>query len=328
MTMRSDGRYVPVDIDLTIPGTPVTWIDATQLRLAHPRFDQSIRHLVATRDAVASFRSPLEALLSPEDAVGSAAPTAFVFHVSRCGSTALVNALQQIEHCLVAAEMPAVSGLLAPHDWSAEAVDLASCLRALVWRIGTLRSDPAAPYFVKLTSWNALRLKTFANLWPHTPWFFVTRSPAEVVVAQMENRDSRRGWLSWRRFEADVQALTGWERAWIDRASDAEYCARMVGALLQSAVDRSEGRILMHYPMIGSTTLNPVLNGLGLILGEAEQYAIDQSFKRYSKDPSGSSFFMPDDRLKQKQVTAEILSACSRWADPACEALLAAGKSV
>jgi hypothetical protein len=321
--MTGPAGFVPVDVDLAVPDAPVTWVEATNLRLAHPFFDQSVRHLLESVDNVRRFSGSLEALLGPGEAVAAFAPTAFIFHVSRCGSSALVNALQQIKHGVVAAEPPAISGLLALHDWSAEEVRLESCLRALVWRLGALRRSPAAPFFVKLISWAALRIGLFAKLWPHTPWIFVTRSPAEVVVAQLENRNAARGWLSWRHAEAQVRALTGWEPAWISQASDAEYCARMVGDLLRCAADRREGRILLHYPEIDADGVERLLGRLELSPGAAESHAIRQSLRLHSKEPGRTPFFIPDDRIKQGRVTAEIRSACRRWADPTYEALLA-----
>jgi hypothetical protein len=113
-------------------------------------------------------------------------PTAFIFHISRCGSTLLTQFLSLDEKNIVASEAKILDAVLQNlvfnnSEFSEEIV------KAVVRLLGKKRFGNETNFFVKLDSWHILIYEKLRLLYPNTPFIFTFRQPDEVIRSQMNS---------------------------------------------------------------------------------------------------------------------------------------------
>lgn len=116
---------------------------------------------------------------------GELAPTAFVFHVSRCGSTLLTQLLSSLPGCIAMSEPPIIDSWLRLH---AGKKDAESGLRKIVSALGQKRFGEERHFFVKLDSWHIGQLPLFRKAFPATPFLFLYRRPHEILASHRRQR--------------------------------------------------------------------------------------------------------------------------------------------
>ena len=118
----------------------------------------------------------------------SLAPDVFVFHTSRCGSTALCQAFAQSEQVRVFAEYPPMDDLLrlsySPATGPSE--KLTGDLRDLVSVMGQMRSGVERHLLIKLDSWHIHFAQILRNAFPETPFVFLYNDPRFIKASQFK----------------------------------------------------------------------------------------------------------------------------------------------
>ncbi|MCB2066074.1 MAG: hypothetical protein KDE15_05475 [Erythrobacter sp.] len=122
--------------------------------------------------------TPITAL---EQFANAPAPDGLLLHLSRCGSTLTTRMLAADPGNVVVAEAPfldhvvqlAGAGLLP--EWMVHAA-MAALLR--------FRDGSGKRGMVKLDAWHTLAMPLLQRVFPATPWCFLFRDPAEVLVSQ------------------------------------------------------------------------------------------------------------------------------------------------
>lgn len=161
------------------------WLHVGGTRFTAPFFDETIsRCLSLPENPFASPRiTPLAQL--PEIAAGCDAlePSAFVFHVSRCGSTLVSQLLGLDDACVTLSEVPFFDRLLRARFQPelAGAVDVATHLPAAIRLYGRRRTEAERSLVVKLDSWHIGFHSELRELYPRTPFILLYRHPSEVV---------------------------------------------------------------------------------------------------------------------------------------------------
>src|SRR5215470_16817888 len=113
MTLTDFHGWMPVDA-VVVNGRPgLAWMDMTDARLTEPFFQQTVNRLRAEHPEREERFTEFDALVQLEKTFDSVAPTGFIFHSSRCGSTLLSNACGAITDAIVLSEPPAVDKLIA-----------------------------------------------------------------------------------------------------------------------------------------------------------------------------------------------------------------------
>jgi hypothetical protein len=102
-------------------------------------------------------------------------PAAFIFHISRCGSTLLSQLLTASEQNIVLSEMPLLDEIL--RSGKTDQNLLISLLRIF----GKKRSGKEMNLFVKLDSWHLLYYEILKEIFPDVPIIILFRNPAEVL---------------------------------------------------------------------------------------------------------------------------------------------------
>ncbi len=179
--LASLGGWYPVALGEQA-GT-VWWRDMGSQRFVQPFFHDSLVAQPPGERRVC--QTPLDALATLHDTV---APTAFVFHVSRCGSTLLTQMLATLTQNIVMSEPPVLDAFFRLHHRSPQRSGGLVTLRRLVAVLGQRRSAQERHFFVKLDSWHTPWMGLLRQAFPTTPMVFVDRAPEEVLASHRRHR--------------------------------------------------------------------------------------------------------------------------------------------
>jgi hypothetical protein len=264
-------------------------------------------------DTVARVAAPETIIHFNKDEIGKAppdtAPSGFIFHVGRSGSTLLSQSLKHHQNVVVYGEPLAVNEILVPpHTWSR--ADIVAALRSL----GALFAHHAQkPYVLKLTAWNTLFSDILTEAFPDTPWIFNVRDPVEVGVSILRELP---GW-----FRSDEETSHHLARV-VDShgasKSPEEYIARAYGALCSAVarLDPQRGR-LVAYDALPAAVWDTVAPHFSLSISADERSQIAEAARTYSKGKVGQPReFKPDGQNKRAAASTELLEAIDAFAQP------------
>ncbi|QIL80124.1 sulfotransferase family protein [Diaphorobacter sp. HDW4A] len=269
----------------------------------------------------------LKELLDWQQASPGLAPCLVVFHVSRCGSTLIPQALAQSLHHLALSE-PAPLDFLARdavfHGWldEAQAVD---AMRAWLsaW---AQRSDGSSPALhsvsVKLDAWNTGRAALFSKAWPQAQTAFITREPLAVLVSQMRER----GFFLVPGALGESGGLAGLSRLEQAVMPADLFCARMLSRIYEDmvvATDPAHSLVIDHseLPDAIEARLLPRLKWQPL---EPELTAMRERLTRHGKRPQES--FSGDTIQKNDAATERLRELSREWLKPHYSQLLSGHK--
>ena len=122
--------------------------------------------------------------------VESCAPSAVIFHVSRCGSTLATQLLGEDPENIVLSEVPFFDELIqwktktAPNDEAG----LPELLKAAITFYTAKRTPAQKRSFIKTDSWHIFFYPLYRKLFPTTPFIFLYRRPDEVIRSHQKKR--------------------------------------------------------------------------------------------------------------------------------------------
>ena len=136
--------------------------------------------------------STLDFLPEAVQLVEPIAPTAFIFHVSRCGSTLLAQLLGLDPQHVVLSEPPLIDELLRlpMQDAQFDALAIEPLVRAALGLLGDRRCDETR-LFVKLDSWHIHFAPLIRKLYPDTPFILLFRAPRPVIRSHQARRGTQ-----------------------------------------------------------------------------------------------------------------------------------------
>ncbi len=165
------------------PQLRVGWLPYDTFSTAEPSFRQTIERISTSEperftDADVLARCGIQT---------AAAPVAFIFHVSHCGSTLFANACKTVSGARVISEPPILGPrqllrrLRDPQTGVPFSEDLHGALiRGAVNSLAN-GGPPKRYVFIKLMNLASLFLLRFRELFPDSPFLFLYRDPAEVI---------------------------------------------------------------------------------------------------------------------------------------------------
>jgi hypothetical protein len=120
-----------------------------------------------------------------ETCLQHAPPKAFIFHLSRCGSTLLARLLSALPNSLVLSEPDPVEALLHaplrhPHISAEQQI---AWLHQLLASFALYRAPALEHIFIKLDNWSIAALPLLQKAFPGTPCLFLYRDPVEVMAS-------------------------------------------------------------------------------------------------------------------------------------------------
>ena len=115
-------------------------------------------------------------------------PTAFIFHISRCGSTLISQMLGLQPANIILSEVPFFDDLLRDGKKNDCMQLILPQLKAAIGLYAAKRNKNQQHLFIKTDSWHIHFYKELRALYPAVPFFLLYRKPDEVIRSQQKKR--------------------------------------------------------------------------------------------------------------------------------------------
>ena len=295
-------------------GTPVVRCCYTDgIAFSDPVFDQTIDRALRDPFRLLFWREELiEAVAAFASDRPGLAPSGFVFHMSRCGSTLVAQMLAALPEVLVISEAGPIDAIL---RGPAGEGDVVRWLRAIVSLLGQGRRAEQSSLVVKFDAWAILQLPLIRAAFPDTPCVFVYRDPVEVIVSHLD----RRGYHTVP--NTLPPDLLGFAPGELASLSGAPYVAAVVGRLCAAAAAAArDGDVtLIEYGSLPDAVPDTIAPLFGLAVGPRDRQTLAASAALDAKNPSLA--FESDRDAKRRRAGADVRSAAADWAAPAYDEL-------
>lgn len=319
MDLRSEKfrDWMPVRIYWREEELFVDWCYTGKERFTEPFFDYTIE-LKFRKPFHLLFRhqTPLEFLGELHAKSDALAPTGFIFHMSRCGSTLAAQMLAALPKNIVISEPPPVDFILRANIVSTSVTDeqRIEWLRWIVSALGRKRYKEKY-YFIKFDSWNTLDLDLIRRAFPEVPWIFLYRNPIEVIVSQMRQRGAQMIPGTIRQMLPDIELSETLQMP------GEEYCARVLEQICQAAVNgaRESGAAVINYDQLPGAVTAGMIAHFGAEFTPEEIGRMKRAAQFNAKNPN--FVFTPDGETKRKEAGEAVLRAAEKWVNPLYEQL-------
>jgi len=325
--IRDNPGIVPIAIDHAGQGR-LYWADIGDHLYREWQFLFTVQALANEGALGDTFVTDIEILLDDRllttKGLGAAIlPSAFIFHVSRCGSTLVGKALSRSpKHIVINQGGPLQRGFWAylTDDWRKDAEPSAKNIkmfRNLVFAIARRRRPEQIASFVKFISWNALYIDFVTLAFPDTPMLFMYRDPIEVIASVMKETTAALVAKETRL----ARFLTGHEPSETSTMSDSEYLAKCYSNYFRAMLSGVENKLaLLNYRDLSTTRFADVLNrGLNFQSSPDDLKTMLEQFRFHSKDDSDATEFTSDSDIKRATVSDDeqktIERECTRLLD-------------
>ena len=294
--------WLPVRLELTSGEPRVHWLRcAGGFDDAPPKFSAAVAKLRAAGAPVRA--TPLSAITdAPPD---NLAPTGFMFHLTRCGSTFVSNVLSALPDTLVIKEAEPVDSCLRA-DVDLPDASRSAWLEAVITGLGQRFAGHERRYYVKFRSWNVLRHELIRARFPDVPCVFFYRDPLEVLVSLL------RAEPPW-----TFEVVPGVTQVGPSRI---EYYARVLASFLERGLELADAGVpVVNFTELRSDRLIEVLASFGAVDTPELRALIDHHGRIHAKDPSRA--FVSDSADKRSAATPQMHAAIDRIARGLYDAL-------
>jgi hypothetical protein len=152
--------------------------------LSDPFYHESIYALRVRGRESAEFETHLSILETGAAGLARVVPAGIIFHMSRCGSTLLLNALRTADSVVALSEpAPADRAMAMAAARSTHWARLGTALLTPLISVFAHYQGPARSVIVKCSSLSTFSLRAVRTVWPDVPCIFLIRNPVEVVVS-------------------------------------------------------------------------------------------------------------------------------------------------
>ena len=293
-------------LELHCDAHEITWFDFGDMHLRETFLEISAEERLSQHADAMTVVTDLEVLETPDLYADTLAPSGFIFHVGRCGSTLLAKVLSSLDRHIVIKEAEPVQQLLGVEYEEVFREKRASYFQSLLNIYGHKRLPVHERFFVKFSSNHVKRLEMIRGLYPGVPWLFLYRSPYEIIPTSLEgpawfirNKNTAEG-----AFDAalPIEAVEG--------MSDLAFSVQVESSTLWIALENTcDHCLFVDYSQLRPENLPRILHFFGLNVTGEEYDGMVEQFGYYSKSDGESVPFVPDSASKRDKVTDEIREA-------------------
>jgi len=303
-----------------VPEATVRWMQFRGKRLSEPFFRQSVAVLRESECPAWEIETGINSVIREGKRTPAPSPAGFIFHMSRCGSTLISNALKVLEGIQVVAEAHPINRVFMPcrppNNSSPDArqdEDRGKLAGGLFNLFSCYRTGVPEPTVIKFASQNSLCLPTIRALWPDVPCLFVIRDPVEVLVSNLKNgipnRFTESPALAFALGEVDSAPP-------MIESSFEDICARILGRYLEAAIRETGSNVrIIDYDDINQASIWEITKFFH-IDAPLNRVRLNEVFQQYSKDPTGNRPFHSDRHEKLQGASTQMINAANRWVRP------------
>jgi len=309
--------WMPIRVYRDGGRTMVDWCYLGAARFTDPFFVDTIeKRLVTPFNLLFRRQTPIEALAELQRVSPGLAPTGFIFHMSRCGSTLVLQMLAALPQHIVISEAVPIDLVLGANFSHPEVTDeeRIAWLRGIVGALARPRANQETHFFIKFDSWHVLELPLIERAFPGVPWIFLYRNPIEVIVSQHRQHGLHLvpAMLDPGRLGLDWPALTG--------ESLEDYEVRVLARLCQAALQhRSTDGLLVNYRQLPDAVYSTIARHFQIEFSSADIERLRRAAQFDAKDPTQR--FEEDSRKKNRAATDGMRRLAAQYLDPLYEQL-------
>lgn len=288
-------NWIPYKLSISDGSPHCHWLYTGDQSYTAPFFDETISACMSLPENSTGFKSVSSVDVLPLWADESLAvmPTAFIFHVSRCGSTLIAQLLGLREQHIVLAETPFIDQLLRfPYGHrNSGSLLLAQALPAVIQLYGRKRRGDESHLFIKTDSWHLCFYEQLRVLYPAVPFILLYRSPDEVVRSQRRRRGMQavQGIIEPEVFGFDREVIHQWP---LD-----DYLCRVLEryfTIMLEMADHDPHVLLVNYSEPVLSIMQRIAGFTGFSIDDHELQLMQERSRYHAKYP-GQVFKEPAD---------------------------------
>ena len=183
-------QWVPYKLLAESDQTSCRWLYVGDQAFSEPFFDDTIHRCRSYSSYRPHSVSNVNVLSDWAGALPAVEPTAFIFHISRCGSTLLSQLLGLDPTHIVLSEVPFLDDVLrVPYKREQyPSFEQIPTYKAAIRFYGQQRNGQESRLFIKTDSWHVFFYKTIRELYPEVPFILLYRDPREVIHSHRKKR--------------------------------------------------------------------------------------------------------------------------------------------
>ena len=304
--------WMPIRVYRAGGQTMVDWCYLGASRFTAPFFTDTIEQRLFTPfNLLFRRQTPIEALAELQAVSPGLAPTGFIFHMSRCGSTLVSQMLAALPQNIVISEAVPIDLVLGANSFQPGVTDeeRVDWLRGIIGALARPRASQEKNFFIKFDSWHVLELALIERAFPGVPWIFLYRNPVEVIVSQHRQHGVHivPGLLDPGRLGLDWPGLTG--------TSLQEYEVRVLARLCQAALQfRGAAGLMVNYRQLPDAVYSIIARHFRIEFSPHEIECMRQAAQFDAKDPSQR--FEADTRKKNLAAADWMRQLAAQHLDP------------
>ena len=310
-------RLPPGWLPAGIGSGTIRWIRVGSQSPTAPVFEKWVAALRASLPTPRENETDLSSLAQSLAHLPEVEPAGIIFHVSRCGSTLLSNALSAGENVLAVNEASAIDQAmrLAANPGPRGMRTGAAALTGLCKAFAHYRGSPAQHLIVKTGMAAVARLRAVRSIWPNVPCVMLTRDPLEVAVSNLQGPP--KALLEWYEVPSTCFADVPDEAL---ACGIAEFCAWAVGRICSEALEQLDDKcLLLDYRDLTPSAALRVAEFFSVRLTDEGRDSLRGAFLF---DAKRGGEFAPDADRKKKAAKASLVESVGRWARGPYEDLL------
>jgi hypothetical protein len=280
------------------------WLYLGDEKIAEPFFEETIAkcRMLPENSRLIRCISNVDVLPEWSQQIETISPTAFIFHISRCGSTLISQLLGLQPSNIVLSEVPFFDELLRNGNKNNNMPATLPLLKAAIDLYGARRDDASTHLFIKTDSWHVHFYKQLRELYPQTPFILLYRRPDEVIRSQQKNRGMQAipGLIE--------PEIFGFDKDQIMQLGLDEYMARVIESYLQAFVEivkTDKLALPVNYNEGAITIVNKIAAFTGISINEKEMEMMKERSGFHGKYP-GQIF---EEKSLQQTVAPYLVKA-------------------
>jgi hypothetical protein len=324
--MLLDG-YLPIDLIISSEKGCVTWANFADIQLVEPFFHDTVMKIEASEPGLEKVKTDLAQVMVSGRSLPPVVPKGLVFHISRCGSTLISNALRIAQRTIVIAEAQPLAAVFLPRMQSTPMQgEYGTELRRMVLQslaniYGSHSGSRPGRLIIKFASWNLLGIPLIRSLWPTVPCVIAIRDPVEVIVSHLATAAGWKALKGQATVACKIFGFTLADRTVLDMPIE-EYYARILGRLYRAAAAAIDQNCrVCDYNDIGPQRLAKISEFFQTEV--PEKGALERVLSLHAKDPTSTRLFNDDREVKQRSATDAVRTSVNRWARASFEELRA-----